>query len=112
MQDKYSILEAWARSRWSNAGERVFQWSREVCSPVQPKHAASCATRIASHGRQPGRLLMEELPSKAVAHSAVIKLLCEAQDLMAAHRSAPIHVLDHHLYNRPCTPVLSTGRQG
>lgn len=31
VQDKYSILEAWARSRWSSVGERVFQWSREVC---------------------------------------------------------------------------------
>ena len=37
MQDKYSILEAWARSRWSGVQERVFQWSREVrlhCGPV------------------------------------------------------------------------------
>ena len=32
VQDKYSILEAWARSRWSSAQERVFQWSREVRS--------------------------------------------------------------------------------
>ncbi|CAL5220892.1 g2983 [Coccomyxa viridis] len=37
-EDKYAILEAWARSRWSNVGERVSQWSREVYEPIDYLH--------------------------------------------------------------------------
>lgn len=29
-QDAYAELESWAHSRWTNAGERVFEWSGEV----------------------------------------------------------------------------------
>ena len=39
VQDKYTKLEQWARSRWSSAQERVFAWSAEVCL----LHPAACA---------------------------------------------------------------------
>lgn len=32
-EDSYAKLEAWARQRWSDAGERVFQWTGQVMEP-------------------------------------------------------------------------------
>eukprot|EP00850_Spirogloea_muscicola_P001747 SM000006S19512 [mRNA] locus=s6:1275063:1278577:+ [translate_table: standard] len=40
----WNNLEEWARSRWSHAGERLYQWSGEVYEPIDKLHL---------HGRDP-----------------------------------------------------------